>query len=270
MIAHDDLALSLAAHLRGPNRMVWCDMQLGPSGTCRPDVYTIDKSYAHPHPVAYEVKVSLSDFAGDITTGKWQAYLKYACGVYFACEGNLIHKDEVPNHCGLIVYNGERWRAAKRAVLNPVTIPQDALLKLLIDGIDREGPPNIQRRAWSDYQHLKDISKKHGELVSKAIRNYQAVEHEASYAKHSAERIIKAAEAHAKRITDDATNTINPARRELCSALDLPEDSDIYRIRAAVHALRAAQKEHPAVGQLREVQSTLQHALNRIEAINGA
>lgn len=83
---HDELARSLADHLRAPDRMVWCDLQLGPSGSPRPDVYTIFKSYVRPHPVAYECKVSYADYRGDITSGKWQTYLKYACGVYFACE----------------------------------------------------------------------------------------------------------------------------------------------------------------------------------------
>lgn len=43
MLGHDELAQSLAAHLRGDARMIWCDLQLGPSGSPRPDVYTIDK-----------------------------------------------------------------------------------------------------------------------------------------------------------------------------------------------------------------------------------
>jgi 3-methyladenine DNA glycosylase AlkC len=266
VIGHDDLALSLAAHLRGPDRMVWTDMQLGPVGSPRPDVYTIDKSYAHPHPVAYEIKVSLSDYAGDVTAGKWQAYLRYACGVYFACEAGLLTKDVIPTHCGLYTYKDGRWRAAKRAVLNPVVIPQDALLKLLIDGVNREGPTGIRHRVWTDYAHMKQISEVHGELVAKAINNYKAVEHEAAYAKHSADRIIKDAQDRAERITEDATSMIEPARRELCTALGLPQDANLYQVQAAVRALRESLKQHPAVAQYQNAKRILQHALDQMNA----
>ena len=250
--------------------MVWTDMQLGASGSVRPDVYTIDKSYAHPHPVAYEVKVSLSDYAGDVTTGKWQSYLRYACGVYFACESNLIHKDEVPTHCGLIVYNGERWRAAKRAVLSPVTIPQDALLKLLIDGVDREGPTNIRHRQWDGYTHIKVVAKQHGELVARAIRDHEAVQHEVAGAKRNAEYAVKNGGEQASRIRKEAADAVAPARQELCAALGLPADADLYQIKAAVHRVREEQKQHPAVAQLEQIKCTLQHALSRIEAVSGA
>ena len=48
-MTHDELAADLAAHLRGERTMVWTDMQLGSSGSVRPDVYTIAKSYVRPN-----------------------------------------------------------------------------------------------------------------------------------------------------------------------------------------------------------------------------
>lgn len=81
---HNDLMHALAANLRGnSDRMVWEDMQLGPSGSPRPDVYTIMKSYTSPLPTAYECKVSVADFRGDVVSGKWQAYLRFAGAVVF-------------------------------------------------------------------------------------------------------------------------------------------------------------------------------------------
>src|SRR5262245_7005098 len=95
-LSHDALAESLADHVRGPERMVWCDMQLGPGGSPRPDVYAIYKSFVNPAPTAYECKVSTSDFRADVTSGKWKTYLPFASAVYFACEAGLFGKAEVP------------------------------------------------------------------------------------------------------------------------------------------------------------------------------
>ena len=75
---HDELADDLAAHLRADRRMVWTNIQLGPSGSPRPDVYAFFKSYVDPRPMAYECKVSLSDFRADVTAGKWQSYRKFS------------------------------------------------------------------------------------------------------------------------------------------------------------------------------------------------
>lgn len=181
-LSHDELARSLADHLRGEHRMTWCDVQLGPSGSPRPDVYTINKSFVRPSPLAYECKVSTSDFRGDVTSGKWQSYLRYACGVYFASVVGLLSKELVPEHCGLMLRNASGvWRAAKRATLRPVTIPQDALLKLLIDGVQREGP-RYRARAWSDSLALEKFSRRFGEIAARTVCDRVAVEHEVRYA----------------------------------------------------------------------------------------
>jgi len=78
---HDALAEDLAQHLRSDKRMVWTDMQLGPSGSARPDVFTLDKVYSRPAPTAYECKISRADLRADTTSGKWQKYLQFAGAV---------------------------------------------------------------------------------------------------------------------------------------------------------------------------------------------
>lgn len=187
-LSHDDLAMDLANSLRGDRRMVWADIQLGPSGSVRPDVYAVYKSYTNPCPIAYECKVSLADFRSDVTSGKWQAYLKYACGVYFACEGDLLKRSEIPAHCGLTVLRNGTWRAAKKAVLSPVTIPEEALLKLLIDGVEREGP-RCRVRAFKDTMYYDRLRKKFGAAVAKTVSNRVAVEQEIEQARGTAKRI---------------------------------------------------------------------------------
>lgn len=269
-MTHDDLARSLANHLRGDRRMVWCDLQLGAAGSVRPDVYAIYKSYSNPAPTAYEVKISVSDFRADVTAGKWQSYLRYAGAVYFACEAGLVRAADVPVHCGLMVFTpsaeGGRWRAAKKAVLSPVTIPQDALLKLIIDGVEREGP-SYRRKHWSNYV-AEDTSKKlFGALVGAAVRDRLTFEAETDYARHSATLIEQNAHVNAKRIVDEAKQSIEPLRAELCGALGLPSTAHIYDIERAVNRLSAAIREHPAQTQLKTFVYQLRHVLAQAEQV---
>lgn len=262
-LPHDELAASLAAHLGGERVMTWCDIQLGPSGSVRPDVYTICKSYANPRPMAYECKVSRSDFLADVTTGKWQAYLTYACGVVFACEVGLLTKAEVPTHCGLIVrHESGTWRLAKRPVLSPVIIPQDALIKLLIDGVEREGPRH-RAKWWRDDKYMHELKSKFGETVARTIADRMGVEREIESARRTAERIVQDAEATANRIKTEAADLMAPLRTELCEVLGLPADTRHFKIKHEITELRAALAEHPAHEDLRHLTGALQSALER-------
>jgi hypothetical protein len=131
---HDALAEDLAGYLSSSEVMVWTDMQLGPSGSPRPDVYLLRKSYSKPLPMAFECKISRSDLRSDTTSGKWQSYLKFASGVVFAVPDGLATVADIPAGCGLIVRKAKEWRYARRPTLTRVTVPFDACMKLLIDG----------------------------------------------------------------------------------------------------------------------------------------
>lgn len=137
---HDELATDLANHLRANTAiMAWENMQLGPAGSPRPDVYAVTKSFARFAPIAYEAKISTADFRRDVTAGKWQSYLQFAAGVVFAAPAGLITKADIPPGCGLILRHESGWRVAKGPTLaNVGNLPRDAWLKLLMDGIDRE------------------------------------------------------------------------------------------------------------------------------------
>lgn len=262
MIGHDALAESLAAHLHGPHRMTWCDLQLGPSGSVRPDVYTIEKSFVRPNPMAYECKVSLSDFRCDVTSGKWQAYLQYASGVYFACEAGLIGKTDVPEMCGLVVLKDGAWRSAKRPTIQPVTIPQDAFLKLLIDGIEREGAVQRTKKLADQWVYLTKIKHKFGEVVTKVVSDRVAVETEIESAQRSAKRIVEDAQQRAEQLKQDAAEHIGPLRSELCEILGLKPDADRWTLQGAVKRLREAQQEHPAQRKLKRLTMALEHAIS--------
>lgn len=164
---HDDLAEDLARHLRAnSDTIVWTNLQLGPSGSMRPDAYRIDRSYVKPRPLAYEVKVHRSDFQRDIASGKWMNYLGVSEGVYFAVPTGLVKKNEIPEVAGLMVRGPEGWRAVKAARRSPVTVDEDVWLKLLIDGIDRE----VSRKRLE--RHLRNGSNVPDKLVSAAERKF--------------------------------------------------------------------------------------------------
>lgn len=256
-LGHDQLAESLAAHLRTDRRMTWCDMQLGSAGSVRPDVYAIFKSYVNPCPTAYEIKVSVADFRSDVTSGKWQTYLKFASAVYFACQDDLIAPKDVPTHCGLIVLKGA-WRVRKRAVLSPVTVPQEALLKLVIDGVEREGPRH-RAASWSGTMDRLRLQQKFGERVAAIINDSESAQAEVEHARNSAKRIIQ----HAQQEADGIRESLAPLRAQLCDLLQLPVETRDWELKNAVARLRRDLQENPAHEQLkqltRSIERTLQH-----------
>ncbi|WP_341249079.1 hypothetical protein [Cupriavidus pauculus] len=177
---HDDLAEDLASHLRGStDRMIWTDMQLGPSGSSRPDVYALPIAYGRFQPIAYECKVSMSDFRADVTKGKYTDYLKFAAGVVFACPAGLLKKDDIPAGAGLMVRGPDGWRSLKKATLVKCeTLPREAWMKLLIDGSRRD----IQRkeiekesscRSLNEYRTIQKIRAEFGEVVAAAIKDHR-------------------------------------------------------------------------------------------------
>lgn len=197
---HNELLQDLAQHLEAPERMVWMDMQLGPSGSPRPDVYTLNKSYTKPMPLAYEIKVSVADFRSDITSGKWQSYLKFAAGVIFCVPAGLITKMDLPSGCGLMYRSDDGWRKIKGPTLHPVQIPTDAFMKLLIDGISRAS--RAGRKEFANEWMIHDrIKSKLGENVARALKDSEALIDEA---KREAGHIVRRAENDARRNRDEA------------------------------------------------------------------
>ncbi|MBU9133044.1 hypothetical protein KTD17_08520 [Burkholderia multivorans] len=136
---HDELARDLAAHLRGASvRLIWTDMQLGPSGSPRPDVYSVPCSFSRFQPIAYECKISVADFRRDVTAGKWTSYLRFAAGVIFAAPTGLLKKEDIPGRL-----RPHRARAGRMAFSQAPNAeehgepPRDVWVKLIIDGMAR-------------------------------------------------------------------------------------------------------------------------------------
>lgn len=181
---HDELAHDLANHLRvNPEHMVWEDMQMGPSGSIRPDVYLLKKAYSTFAPVTYEVKVSVSDFRSDITSGKWQGYLKFSSAVIFAVPAGLINKADVPAGCGLIVRHDEVWRTVKRPTLQKIeTLPHNSWMKMLIDGVERVQFERARLRqrtnSWAVEQKLRArFGDELARLIAEVVRDRESLEY---------------------------------------------------------------------------------------------
>ena len=168
---HDELAHNLAQHLKAEDRMVWENVPAGPSGSVRPDVLVMRKSFTQPNPITYEVKVSLSDFRSDVTKAKWKAYLDFSYGVVFAVPKGLVTKNDLPDGCGLITYNGEgMWHTVKKPTLSPCTIDSNVLLKLLMGGEKRMSQAKpIQPREFDRWKHNDTLRRKFGDDIGEKL-----------------------------------------------------------------------------------------------------
>lgn len=174
---HDELANDLASHLRGnTDSVVWTDMQLGPAGSPRPDVYAIQKTYTKLAATAFEVKVSAADLQRDLNAGKWSSYAKYATTVVFALPAHLAGKAElIPSTCGIIVRSDAGWRYRRRGVHQPKeTLPRDAWLKLIIDGIGRAAAERVRSRPLGPWVAERAQARKLGEEAAAILARMRA------------------------------------------------------------------------------------------------
>lgn len=240
-MTHNELANSLASHLVNDKRMVWEDIPTGAAGSIRPDVFTIEKSFAHPNPVSYEVKVSRSDFLNDVTSGKWRGYLDFSDGVVFAVPKGLITKQELPDKAGLIVYSEGIWRTVKRPILSERSnLNNELLLKLLIGNNERQTKQEaIYPRSAIFWHEQARLRKAFGDEVAGILKIRDSIEEK---------------------------NSLLAIRKEICEILGLPMDEPVYRIRNALYyvkqnALKAnAQIVEAVDAELDSVIRSMEHA----------
>lgn len=240
---HDELQEDLAEHIRAnSDRMVWTNIQMGPSGTYRPDVFCLQKSYAHFHPVVYECKVSLNDFRSDITSGKWQNYLKVSQAVIFAMPAGFINKQDVPVGCGLIIRYESGWKMVKKPTMNALeTLPRDAWLKLLITGIERESQRQEPRiEFFNQYRANEAIAAKYGQKIGKLLSDLQSAERNLQYQIDETWRKVKLQEQEKleigkRRIADD--EEYSELKKELCAFLGIEVTTPCFMMRSKIRGL---------------------------------
>lgn len=242
---HDDLARDLAAHLRGASgRLVWTDMQLGPAGSPRPDVYTVPCSFARFQPVAYECKISVADFRRDVTAGKWTSYLRFAAGVIFAAPAGLLKKEDIPAGCGLIVRGPDGWRSLKGPTLKNVdNLPRDAWIKLIVDGMARladQGREQLRAGLCNEWTLEKKVRARLGDVVADAVRDQLHAERRLKTATERLENLAEEAEKERRLILDRAKEhaerdaaQVDAARIELARVLGLPASAGAWEIASA-------------------------------------
>lgn len=133
----EEFKAALAAYLQGEKRIAWTEIPLGsvmnnPS-VPRADVLTLERSYAHPNPRIYEVKLTRSDFLGEMNSGKHEKYFPFCVQFYFACPSGLIGVEEVPDPAGLIIRGPKGgWKSMKPAKRLPHPEMESEMLFALI------------------------------------------------------------------------------------------------------------------------------------------
>lgn len=271
---HNALAEDLATHLRGASdRLVWTDMQLGPAGSPRPDVYSVPCSFARFQPVAYECKISVADFRRDVTAGKWTSYLRFAAGVIFAAPAGLLKKDDIPAGCGLIVRGPDGWRTLKGPTLkNMENLPRDAWVKLIIDGLPREierAKREGRAAIVSEWKLTHLLRAKLGDLVAEAVRDRLSAEHRLHDATEALKTAAKEAEDERQLILSrsreraqrDATQ-IDEARAALAQSLGLRADAGAMQISMACHEAARRLNADTEIQRLRHLIERMQMALD--------
>lgn len=265
---HDALASDLAAYLRGNDRerMVWCDMQLGPAGSPRPDVYVIGKSYSKFTPIAYECKISRADFLADVNVGKWQKYYAFASAVVFAVPDGLVKSTELPDGAGLIVRKEAVWRMAKSPRVNVLdNLPRTAWMKLVMDGLHRVERGN--RKAESEYLLRERAFKRAlGDEIAKLATDRDVVKWriEREIADHK--KRLEMIEEQNRREREMANERDQIASREydrLCDLFGLPRGTPTYLISGAIQrAIDALDADHRVRDLVRVIEAA-QHSLDQ-------
>lgn len=142
----------------------------------RMDAWAMKKSWSNPLSVAYEVKVSRSDFLGD---DKWQGYLACCNELYFVCPSGLIRAEELPAEAGLIYVSatGSRLFTKKKSPWRDVRVPEELYRYVLMSRVrvlDRTeryaGRGEKPADFWRRWLEERTIDHDFGWRVGRAIR----------------------------------------------------------------------------------------------------
>lgn len=273
---HNALAHDLAEHLRqNTARIVWEDMQLGPSGTARPDVYALPCSFSKFCPVVYEVKVSVSDFRADVTAGKFTKYFAYASAVVFAVPDGMLKKTDIPEGCGLMVRKEGGWYTVKGPTMRPIdTLPRDAWVKLVIDGIRRETErTRLSMRSAPVYVHETRLARRHGEeiarLVSQAYsaktRLESAIEQQEKRRAEVFQQTEQEARWHRESMERQA-ESLNRAQAELAEVLGLSADATVNQLTRAINEACYRLAQDSEIQRLRGIFMNMEKMLAKANA----
>ncbi|MEX5411536.1 MmcB family DNA repair protein [Atlantibacter hermannii] len=268
---HNALAHDLAENLRqNTARIVWEDMQLGPSGTARPDVYAIPCSFSKFCPVVYEIKVSVSDFRADVTAGKYTKYFAYASAVVFAVPEGMLKKSDIPEGCGLMVRKESGWHTLKGPTMRSLdNLSRDAWIKLVIDGIRRETErTRLMMRSAPVYVDERRLAQRHGnEIASLVSQAYNAKARLESAIQNQEKRraeVFQQTEQEARwqrEQMERQAESLNSAQADLAEVLGLPADATVYQLTRAINEASYRLAQDSEIQRLRGLFSRLEDLL---------
>ena len=175
----------------------------GPSQGCqhlRLDAWAMSRSWTRPATFGYEIKVSRSDWVGDV---KWHNYLGLCNCFSFVAPVGVIETAEVPAGLGLLTCNasGTRLFTRVKAAYREVTLPESLYRYLLMSRMviarhpwitaDDDGDATTWWRRWLEE---RDEDRELGRSVSRALRRtvesrITRVEHENVDLRHQIERL---------------------------------------------------------------------------------
>lgn len=143
-----------------------------PGDLLQMDALAIRKSWTRPEVIAYEVKVSRSDFMADT---KWPGYRDYCHRLYFACPTGLIKAEELADDVGLVYYNPgtEGLYTAKKALYRDIGFPPAEMLHYILmwrQSSDHHPFFSSRRDQLEAWVRDKGEREALGRLVSGAIR----------------------------------------------------------------------------------------------------
>lgn len=104
----------------------------------RIDAMAMAKSWKKPKVTIYEIKVDRNDFIRD---NKCHNYYPYCHEFYFACPPDLIVRDEIDNHAGLIYSTGKSNRIIKKALYRDQEIPSEIFQYIIMSRISEPAYP---------------------------------------------------------------------------------------------------------------------------------
>lgn len=145
----------------------------------RMDAWAMRKSWANFCTIAYEVKMSRSDFLND---HKWQSYLASCNEFYFVAPKGLIGKNELPPEAGLmeVFATGNGLRIVKKAPSRSTPISSLVFEYVLmcrtriVDEYDNSREARIERRQ-KELADAKMVGRTIEQLVS---RRHKQIEDE--------------------------------------------------------------------------------------------
>ncbi|MFA5298617.1 MAG: MmcB family DNA repair protein [Lutibacter sp.] len=147
------------------------------SNHLRMDAWVMLKSWAHAGFIAYETKVSRSDFLNDT---KWPQYMNYCNEFYFCCPYGLIMPEELPVEVGLLwaSKNGKKLMCKRKATFRNVIIPQAVFTYILMSRVKIEerdiydlNKKEQRTLYWKNWLEKRDDILMVGHNVSKGLKD---------------------------------------------------------------------------------------------------